>query len=88
MKKLYAIAFIAFCFASCEKKEVRHCWACGYTKTTTDDKLLHTTVIADTIKQCDMTEEELRIYEGRYKARELNGVKYSDMHCSQVPDKE
>jgi hypothetical protein len=88
MKKLYAIALIAMCFASCEKKEVRHCWACGYTKTTTDPKLLQTTVIADTIKHCDMTDEELRQWESRYQARELNGVHYSDMQCHQLPDEE
>lgn len=88
MKKLYAIALVAICFASCEKKEVRHCWTCGYTKTTTDPKLLQTTVIADSVKQCDMTEEELRQWESRYHERELNGVKYSAMSCSQLPDEE
>ncbi|WP_276131957.1 hypothetical protein [Polluticoccus soli] len=88
MKKLYAIALIAICFASCEKKEVRHCYMCGFTKTTTDPKLLQTTVVADSVKQCDMTEEELRQWESRYQARELNGVQYSDTHCNQLPDEE
>ncbi|MCD6062786.1 MAG: hypothetical protein K0R82_697 [Flavipsychrobacter sp.] len=88
MKKLYAIALIAVCFTACEKKQVRHCWVCNYTQTTTDPKLLSTTTTADTIKHCDMTEEELRQWESRYKARELNGVKYSDAKCSQLPDEE
>lgn len=88
MKKLLAITLVALSFAACKKHDSdRHCWTCYHTKTSTNSTLTQSTW-TDSLYMCDMTPDEIHVYEDRYQARELDGIKYSDMHCLEQPDKE
>ena len=88
MKKLFVLGLVTLSFAACKKHDSdRHCWTCHNTKTWTDDRLVSTTT-TDTVKLCDMTPDEIHVYEDRYNTRQLLDTVYSDRHCFEEPDKE
>jgi hypothetical protein len=86
MKKLLVLALLAIGFTACEKEEDnQHCYRCEWTESTTDDRGASST-ITDSIIQCHMTEQEIKIYESRYPARQQVFTTYSAMKCTQIAD--
>jgi hypothetical protein len=88
MKKLLLFAVLAIGFASCEKDKInKHCYRCEWVESYQDDKGTYTSYTDSSI-QCDMTEEQIKIYEDRYKGRILLDTTYTDTKCFQKPDPE
>ncbi len=88
MKKLLVFALIATGFAACEKDKInKHCYRCEWTESVEDSKGTYSSYTDSTIV-CDMTDDDIKIYENRYKGRILLDTTYSDMHCYQKPDAE
>lgn len=86
MKKLLAIALIAFAFTACKKKDTdQHCWKCENSKSITNDDGTTTTTL-EIEDKCGMTAEEIHVYERRYRARKMLEVTYGNKVCTQVED--
>lgn len=86
MKKLLVIAVLAMSFAACEKEDTdKHCWKCEWPQTTTDDRGTVSSTVDSSIV-CDMSPQQIKIHEDRYKGRILLNTTYGDMKCNQIPD--
>jgi len=86
MKKLLVFALLAMGFAACEKDKInKHCYRCEWVESYEDSKGVYTSYTDSSIV-CDMTEEEIKIHENRYKGRILLDTTYTDMKCQQKPD--
>lgn len=85
MKKIFAASFLLLLLAACEKNETDlHCWECSYTKKVDNENGVITSS-TESKDVCNLSEEEIRQYELRYRTRKELNVEYGDMTCKQKP---